>query len=174
MGARNRTARSGEIGTYLGHGALFTPPARLNGETLRLIDDIYALTLMFEEIPHDMFLQNSKFAQECTCMERRLRLLSSSGFPTRQLEATRQRRNLLFEACRLAALIYFDALYHLRPFGNAANFKTLQSLRVTVEKTILCDWDQYPGVLIWVLAVGTAAERGSPEAVIAEHLSKTW
>ena len=70
-------------------------------------------------------------------------------------------------------MIFFRALYYNQPFASPDNFDTLQRLRASIEKTILGGWDHFAGILIWVLLVGTAAERKSAELTFAEHLSKT-
>ena len=48
----------------------------------------------------------------------------------------------------------------------------VERLRLQIERTVLGAWDRAPGILIWVLLVGTAAERnGTEKMLFAGHLS---
>ncbi|KAK0510174.1 hypothetical protein JMJ35_007568 [Cladonia borealis] len=74
----------------------------------------------------------------------------------------------IYITCRLYAL----ALLHDVPFGHSNNRKSLLLLQQLLESTILVGWTDLPGVLLWVLLVGAAAERDHGEGnVIAGYLA---
>lgn len=76
------------------------------------------------------------------------------------------------EACRLAGLIYFRALYQNIPFASSENTELMQALRTSLETIFVDGWNGVPGVLLWVLLVGTAAERtNTADVFLAGHLS---
>lgn len=78
------------------------------------------------------------------------------------------------EACRLAGLIYFRALFHNIPFSSSENTVIVQSLRAALEISMLSGWNGAPGLLLWVLLVGTAAAQSNVnETFFAGHLSTT-
>ena len=76
------------------------------------------------------------------------------------------------EAIHITSRIYTLALLHDVPFGHPRNLKALQTLQQLLESTILVGWTDLPGVLLWVLLVGAAAERDHGEGnVIAGYLA---
>lgn len=76
------------------------------------------------------------------------------------------------EALHIACRLYALALLHDVPFGHPNNRKALQILQQLLESTVLVGWTDLPGVLLWVLLVGAAAERDHGEGnVIAGYLS---
>ena len=79
----------------------------------------------------------------------------------------------LEESCRFASLIYFSALVRNIPFNSYLNKDTLDLLRMTLGRSVLGGWDRAPGLLHWVLLVGTAAEKGQDEIFFAVYLRTT-
>ena len=76
------------------------------------------------------------------------------------------------EALHITSRMYVLALVHDVPFGHPNNRRALQILQQLVESTILVGWTDLPGALLWVLLVGTAAERDLGEGnIIAGYLS---
>ena len=76
------------------------------------------------------------------------------------------------EAIHITCRLYALALLHDVPFGHSNNRKSLLILQQLLESTILVGWTELPGVLLWVLLVGAAAERDHGEGnVIAGYLA---
>lgn len=90
----------------------------------------------------------------------------------RHLELTALPHDQVYEACRFAALIYLRALYHNVPFASPANTELVKNLRSSLENTVADGWNGVPGVLVWALLIGTAAERtNAKDMFLAGHLS---
>lgn len=90
----------------------------------------------------------------------------------RRLESVALPNDHVYEACRFAALIYFRALYHNVPFASSANSALVQTLRTLLENTVADGWNGVPGVWVWALLIGTAAERTNTKDVfLAGNLS---
>ena len=80
----------------------------------------------------------------------------------------------MYQSLYLAGLIYTRALSHDIPFGHPTNLSNMLLLRETLEPTLLVGWRDLPGALLWVLLVGTAAEREGGEGnSLAVNLSST-
>lgn len=78
----------------------------------------------------------------------------------------------LNEAIRLAGWIYYRALVRNFRFDDEANLDDARKLRDCIEATALVGWTNYPGALLWVLLVATAALRAQPEGfIVSGHLS---
>ena len=76
------------------------------------------------------------------------------------------------EALYITSRIYALALAYDVPFGHPRNRKALKTLQQLLESTILVGWTNLPGVLLWVLLVGAAAERDHGEGnIIAGYLA---
>ena len=135
------------------------------------------VTALFEasEGAETMIL-NSKIATQCKDMERTIRLCPTISF-AHALSSGRAEINPnadLEESCRLASLIYFSALVDNIPFNSHLNKSTLDRLGKTIERSVLGGWNQAPGLLLWVLLVGTVAEREREDDMFfAGHLSTT-
>lgn len=133
--------------------------ADLPKETVGILKAMLELTSIFEQAGHRVSLSESHSGTSWTSISRRL-----------ELSATPQ--DQVHEACRFAALIYFRALYHNVPFTSSTNTALVQSLRASLEKTVAESWNGVPGVLVWALLIGTAAERANTKDVfLAGHLS---
>ncbi|MCJ1262409.1 hypothetical protein MMC22_002279 [Lobaria immixta] len=90
----------------------------------------------------------------------------------RRLESSALPHDQVHETCRFAALIYSRALYHNVPFASSTNNTLVQNLRASLENTVADGWNGVPGVWIWALLIGTAAERtNTKDAFFAGHLS---
>ena len=128
---------------------------------------MHDLTQMFEESYLENSLGDSIYMDRCSAIERSL---NSRPFTTE----TRSKDDLTYEACRLAALIYTRAILHNIPFGSPANSQIAQHLKFSLAGSILNGWNDIPGVLLWILLVGTAADRtDGGDAFFAGHLSTT-
>ncbi|KAK3172394.1 hypothetical protein OEA41_005715 [Lepraria neglecta] len=80
----------------------------------------------------------------------------------------------MYQSLYLAGLIYTRALSRDIPFGHPTNLSNMLLLRETLEPTLLVGWRDLPGALLWVLLVGTAAEREGGEGnALAVNLSST-
>ncbi len=76
------------------------------------------------------------------------------------------------EALHITSRLYALALLHDVPFDHPNNRKALRILQQLLESTILVGWTNLPGVLLWVLLVGAAAERDQGEGnIIAGYLA---
>ena len=135
-----------------------------------ILRDMREITVMLEESQTlQPKIDSNTIAEKCILIERRLRMLPSmnilDGYP-----ADKE----VYECCRLAALIYFRAVVYSVPFNKPVNKPLLGRLRTSIQRSVLGGWDQAFGVLIWVLLVGTAAERQDPTPwVSAGFLSLT-
>ena len=91
---------------------------------------------------------------------------------SRHLESTALPHDQVYEACRFAALIYLRALYHNVPFASPANTELAKNLRSSLDNTVADGWNGVPGVFVWALLIGTAAERtNAKDMFLAGHLS---
>ena len=80
----------------------------------------------------------------------------------------------MYESLYLASIIYTRALSRDIPFGHPTNLSNMLLLREALEPTLLVGWRDLPGALLWVLLVGTAAEREGGEGnALAVNLSST-
>ncbi|MCJ1470678.1 hypothetical protein MMC07_009325 [Pseudocyphellaria aurata] len=90
----------------------------------------------------------------------------------RRLELSALPQDQVYEACRFAAMIYLRALYHNVPFGSPANSELVHNLRTSLENTVADRWHGVPGVCVWALLIGTAADRtNTTDVFLAGHLS---
>ena len=141
--------------------------SELRPDIVQILNDMHDLTQMFEETYTENSLADSIYMDRCVSIERSL---DSLPFAT----DTHSKDDQIYEACRLAALIYFRALVHNVSFGSPINSQIMQNLRFSLASSILCGWNDVPGVLIWTLLVGTAADRsGTEDVFFAGHLSTT-
>ncbi|MCJ1268824.1 hypothetical protein MMC22_008712 [Lobaria immixta] len=133
--------------------------ANLAQETVGILKAMLDLTSTFEQTGPRVSLSESHRETRLDSIDRRL---ESCALPHDQVH----------EACRFAALIYFRALYHNVPFASSANNALVQNLRASLENTFADGWKGVPGVWIWALLIGTAAERTNTKDVfLAGHLS---
>lgn len=141
--------------------------SELRPDIVQILNDMLSLTQMLEETYPETNIADSAYVDQCASIEHDL---ESMPFMT----DTDSKADHIYEACRLAALIYLRALVHNIPFGNLANSQLMQTLRFSVSSSIFDEWNEIPGVLLWVLLVGTAAARNSTENVFfAGQLSTT-
>lgn len=141
-------------------------PQRRSNPYSDIWDCLYVLTRRWHAANHARTdLKDSAVANECASIEHRLNLAPShSAVPPHQVR----------EACRLAGLIYFRALFHGIPFSSPENKIIMQGLRMAMENSIISGWNGSPGLLLWALLVGTAASRSQSEGTFfAGHLSTT-
>ena len=124
--------------------------------TVQILDAMSELTDVFQKTgPNETLSSSSK--RLCQCLE--------SGSPG---------KDPTYEACRLAGLIYFRALYQNVNFASSENTELMQALRRSLETIFVDGWNGVPGVLLWALLIGTAAERtNTADAFLAGHLSIT-
>ena len=138
---------------------------------IQTLNDLHELTLRWKATFSGLKLKDSMSANRFASIERRLSLNPSPSTVSAQSQLP------LFqvqEACRLAGLIYFRALFRNIPFSSPENVVAMQGLRVALGNSILSGWDGFPGLLLWALLVGTAASRStSNENFFAGHLSTT-
>lgn len=147
---------------YLEEGLSESPKySNLSTAIVKILDALYELTTTFQKMDPRLSLENSASG----------RRFASLGL---HLELAVSRNDLIYEACRLAGLIYFRALYYNIPFASPENTVFMQDLRKSLQTTITEGWNGVPGALIWALLVGTAAERSDADEVfLAGHLSTT-
>lgn len=128
----------------------------LPAHTVQVLHAMSELTSIFQETgPNASLSTSSKRLYHCL----------ESGSPG---------KGPTYEACRLAGLIYFRALYHNIPFSSSENTGLMQALQTSLETIFVDGWNGVPGVLLWALLIGTAAERSnSADAFLAGHLSIT-
>lgn len=156
------------------------PPYRIRELTrpvLHILECMRTVTALLEasEGTETMIL-NSEIAKQCKDMETAIRLCPTLGYAGLHLssQAEVNRNADLEESCYLASLIYFSALVDNIPFNSHLNKSTLDRLRKTIGTSVPGGWDHAPGLLLWVLLVGTAAEReGEEDVFFAAHLSTT-
>lgn len=143
--------------------------SELSPDMMQLLDDILKVTCEWDNICFGAALGGFEFSAQCLSVERRLNLLTSAN-----TDPSNPLRNQVDEACRVSGLIYLRALSHGVPFASPANLALLQDLRKSLDNSTIHGWTESPGVLIWVLLVGTAVERTQHEsAFFAGHLSAT-
>ena len=145
---------------YLEEGLSESPKySNLSTATVKILNAMYELTTTFQKTDPRLSLENSASG----------RRFASLGL---HLESAVSRNDPIYEACRLAGLIYFRALYHNIAFASPENTVFMQGLRASLQTTIAEGWNGVPGALIWALLVGTAAERSDADDVfLAGHLS---
>lgn len=133
--------------------------AELPKDTVGILNAMLDLTNLFGQAGPRVSLSESPGGTRWTSIDRRL-------------EQSENLHDQVHEACRFAALIYFRALFHNIPFASTANTALVQSLRASLENTVVDGWNGVPGVLVWALLIGTAAERANTKDVfLAGHLS---
>lgn len=142
-------------------------------DSVQTMEDLYKLTQAWNQMNRAgaNWKDSPAAANRCLSIERWLSLdhSHSATVPPNQVVPLQVR-----EACRLAGLIYFRALFHNVPFSSPANIETMQGLRAALANSILYGWNGTPGLLLWALLVGTAAARStSDEPFFAGHLSTT-
>lgn len=96
-------------------------------------------------------------------------LSSMSSLAGQHIEHIRENIN---EAIHLAGWVYYRALVCNVRFDDEANLEDARNLKDCIEATALTGWIDFPGALLWVLLVATAALRTQPEGfVVSGHLS---
>ena len=145
----------------------------LPADSIGISNALYGLTQRWTAANRERasLKDSPEVANRCASIERQLSLGST------QSTTTVQSQTPLYpvrEACRLAGLIYFRALFHNIPFSSSQNTVIMQGLKAALENSILSGWNGAPGLLLWVLLVGTAAARSNGEEnFFAGHLSTT-
>lgn len=133
--------------------------ADLPNNTVEILNAMLELTSIFQDAGPRGSLSDSHNGPRLTSINRRL-------------ESSAPSQDQVYEACRFAALIYYRALCHNVPFASAANTALVQKLRAALENTVADGWNGVPGVWVWALLIGTAAERTNTKDVfLAGHLS---
>lgn len=147
---------------YLEEGLSESPKySTLSTANVKILNALFELTTTFNKTDPRLSLENSA---------------SGRGFASLGplLKSAVSRNDPIYEACRLAGLIYFRALYHSIPFTSQENTIFMQDLRTSVQATITEGWNGVPGALIWALLVGTAAGRSNADDMFfSGHLSTT-
>lgn len=151
------------------------PQRRLNlpADSIGISNALYGLTRRWTEANRERasLKDSDEVANRCVLIERQLSLGSTQSTTTAQNQTSHYQ---VREACRLAGLIYFRALFHNIPFSSSHNAVIMQGLKAALENSILSGWNGAPGLLLWVLLVGTAAARSNrDENFFAGHLSTT-
>lgn len=122
----------------------------------------------------ETIILNRKVAKQCKDMETTIGLYPTINFERLPSLGQAESNADLEESCRLASLIYYSALVDNIPFNSHLHIDTLDRLQKTVGRSVLGGWDHAPGLLLWVLLVGTAAERErGKDMFFAGHLSAT-
>lgn len=146
---------------------------QLSPDSIQTLNDLHELTRTWHAANRTRanLKDFTAVANRCASIERQLSLDPTQSTAAAQSQTpTYQVR----EACRLAGLIYFRALFHNIPFSSSENVVIMQRLRAVLETSILSGWNGAPGLLLWTLLVGTAAARSNgDETFFAGHLSTT-
>lgn len=141
----------------------------LRSDTVQILNGMRRLTHIFEAAYSQDILGDSVFIAQCVSIESHL-----DSFPPANDALSSLPGDHVYEACRVASLIYLRAIMHNIPFTNPANFPLMRDLRSALENSILHGWSGFPGALLWTLLIGAAAERmDSEEVFFAGHLSTT-
>lgn len=144
----------------------------LSTDSIQTLNNLWALTQRWITASRSgaKLKDSTPVANRFALIERQLTLNPTHSAAAAQSQMPHQVR----EACRLAGLIYFRALFHDVPFSSSENLMAMQGLRAALEISILSGWNGAPGLLLWVLLVGTAAARStSDQTFFAGHLSTT-
>lgn len=145
--------------------------ARSSPDMMQTLKDLHELTLRWKASYSDLNLEDSAYTNRCASIERRL---SQHPSPSTTAAQSQLPEFQIREACRLAGLIYFRALFYSIPFSSPDNVLIMQGLRAALENSIVSGWEGCPGLLLWALLVGTAVARSEGEATFfAGHLSTT-
>lgn len=139
----------------------------MRSDIVQILNDMNEVTQMYEETYSENYLGDSAYLERCASIELSLN--------SRPLAADANNKDdHIYEACQLAALIYLRALLHNVTFGSPVNSRITHNLKASLASSILYGWNDIPGVLLWILLVGTAADRSNSEdAFFAGHLSST-
>ena len=145
----------------------------LSPDSIQTLNDLYELTKTWGAANRARahLKDSTAVTKRCASMQRQLSLDPTQSTTRAQSQTTPYQ---VREACRLAGLIYFRALFHNIPFSSSENVVIMQRLRAALENSILSGWNGAPGLLLWALLVGTAAARSNgEETFFAGHLSTT-
>lgn len=147
---------------YLEGGLSESPKySNLSTAIVKILNALSELTTTFKKTDPRMGLEGSASGRRFASLGPHLKSAVSGNDP-------------IYEACRLAGLIYFRALYHNIPFTSQENTIFMQGLRESIQATITEGWKGVPGALIWVLLVGTATGRSNADDMFFPgHLSTT-
>lgn len=147
---------------YLEEGLSERPKySNLSTATVKILNALFELTTTFKKTDPRLSLENSASGRRFVSLGPLLNSAVSRNGP-------------IYEACRLAGLIYFRALYYNIPFTSQENAIFMQDLRTSIQATITEGWNGVPGALIWTLLVGTAAGRSNADDMfLSGHLSTT-
>lgn len=152
-----------------GQAIVYQNGSELSPDMMQLLDDICRITCERDNRCLGAAWEGIEVSAQCLSVERRLNLLTSEN-----TDPSNRLRTQIDEACRVSGLIYLRALSHGLPFASPANLALLQDLRKSLDDSTIHGWTKSPGVLIWVLLIGTAVERTQNEsAFFAGHLCMT-
>lgn len=135
--------------------------SNLSTAIVKILNALFELTTTYKKTDPRLSLENSASGRRFASLGHLLKSAVSRNDP-------------IYEACRLAGLIYFRALYYNIPFTSQENTIFMQDLRASIQATITEGWKGVPGALIWALLVGTAAGRSNADDMfLSGHLSTT-
>ncbi|KAL8821925.1 MAG: hypothetical protein Q9191_007212 [Dirinaria sp. TL-2023a] len=142
---------------------------------LRILECMRTVTALFEASEgSETIILNCKVAKQCKDMETIIGMCTNINFTRLSSSGQAESNADLEESCRLASLIYFSAMVDNIPFNSHLHMSTLDRLQKTVGRSVLGGWNHAPGLLLWVLLVGTAAERRrDKDMFFAGHLCTT-
>lgn len=125
--------------------------------TAMIIDQMRFLTFeIIAQFKGDYSLfHKSEFAKKSISI--RSHLLS---LPSAYDEVDRSHRNdLIYEVCRMAALVYTKSILNRIPFSKSLDPDTLQELYTALLILGRNAWDHIPGILFWVIWIMSPAVR---------------
>ena len=135
----------------------------LSRNSFVLLSEMHELTRLFDNHRSEASLYDLGF-----------RSFERSLYPDHQAMTSDSIDDKMHQCLWLAGRIYTRTLTNDIPFGHPSNLATLGLLRKSLKPTLLGGWRDLPGALLWVLLVGTAAERDCREGnFLAGCLSST-
>jgi hypothetical protein len=132
------------------------------GETAKLLHAMRVVTMGLYNFHHGVLEHTDiqSLVDKRSEIQEYLVSLPSANDP----EDRAHRGDDIYEACRLAARIYWGCIYTTTPFSADTNGSHMVALKAALEKTNdELWWDAAPEVLVWTCLVGGAAARYRPE-----------
>jgi hypothetical protein len=132
------------------------------GETVKLLDAMRVVTMRLYNSHHGVLEHTDiqSLVDKRSEIQEYLVSLPSAN----DLEDHAHRGDDIYEACRLAACIYWGCIYATTPFSADTNSVHMVALKAALGKT---DdelwWNAAPEALVWACLVGGAAARHRPE-----------
>lgn len=145
-----------------------TSQLRISKETAIILDD---MRFLFQATMHRLDgdvseLEKAKIASTSTWIQRRI-----SDMPDGSQDPLLV-QDFIYKSCRIAALVYCNAIVSRIPLSKACSLTDLSQLWSTMWQVKLSRWKQIPGIFLFIMLATAPAAQHTPHSRILKIMMK--